>query len=45
MKLDLQYVELGREWADLAQDRDKESSYCRYSSETSGSIKCGDFDD
>jgi hypothetical protein len=44
-KLDLQGIELGLDWTDLAQDRDKEAGYCRYGNEPSGSIKCGDFVD
>lgn len=39
MKLDLQDIELGPEWTDLAQDSDKEAGYCRYCNEPSGSIK------
>ena len=40
--MDLQEVGGGRDWMELAQDREVAGT-CEYGNEPSGSIKCGEF--
>jgi hypothetical protein len=43
-KMDLREIEWeGVDWIHLSQDRDQDS--CEHGSETSGSVKCGEFHD
>jgi len=43
--MDLQEVGYGgRDWIELAHDRDRWRGACEYGNETSASIKCGEFD-